>query len=501
MLLSERHSPTVEPAVDNIRDAVHGLAAFRALEVDVIHIRTMQFDGFVDVFDGFFDQFFPGAGGFQMAAFAPPDVQRSAPVTASGDGPVIQVFQPVAETLFTHEIREPVDLVVFPDQYILDLGHFDVPAGLSIIQQRCLAAPAMRIVMHHLLLGEELAFLSQPFDDLRVCIHNELTFPGGGQVFAVFCYGVHHLDPVSPAGIVVVFTEGAGGVNNAGTVFRGDVICAGHEEGFPFNLHEGHQLFIFLVFQVLALHFFQDFIFTLQNGRSQSFRQVIDIAVFVFHLHIVHFRAHCHANVGGQGPGGGGPCQEVFAFCALLLEAHSGGLGFDLLIAQGYFVGSQSRSAPRTVRQDLVSFIDESFFEELVQDPPGGFDVVIVQSDIGVFQVYQITHSLGHLSPLSFVSEDGFPALFIEFRDAVFFDLRLGGDPQLLFHFDLYRQSVGVPTGLPLDLITLHGLVSQDGVLQGPGHNVVDARLAVGSRRSFIEHEGRHVCPGLDAFV
>jgi hypothetical protein len=47
-------------------------------------------------------------------------------------------------------------------------------------------------------------------------------------------------------------------MDDAGTVFNGDIIGAGHIKCFFINLHKRHELFIFDVFQILALHFGQN---------------------------------------------------------------------------------------------------------------------------------------------------------------------------------------------------------------------------------------------------
>ena len=54
-----------------------------------------------------------------MAAFAFPNRQRRAPVTVTGQAPILYMFEPVAKTAFTDGFRNPVDLVVVGNQLIL----------------------------------------------------------------------------------------------------------------------------------------------------------------------------------------------------------------------------------------------------------------------------------------------------------------------------------------------------------------------------------------------
>ena len=104
------------------------------------------------------------------------------------------------------------------------------------------------------------------------------------------------------------------------------------------------------------------------------------------------------------------------------------------------------------------------------------FYVVVVQRDIWVIQVDEISHPLRHLAPHAFVCEYGFPALFVEFFDAVFFDVLFAGHVQLFFDFDFYRKSVSIPACLSRYFISLHGLVTAHGVLQRSGDHVMYTR-------------------------
>ena len=435
MPLSEGHCTGVEPAVHNFRDSAHGLSANRALDVHFVYIRTMQFDGVIDIFDGLFCQFCSGTDGFQVTAFASPDVDGGTPVTVTGNCPVFDFSQPVAETAFADEFREPVDTVVIFHQLILQLGHFNVPGGLCIVDQRSTASPAVGIVVFHLFLCPDLVFSSQPLDDFHIqaVFHNEVTLPGSIGVLTFFIHRIDYRQVITTAGLIVVFPECRSGMNDTGTVFDGNIVSAGHEECLLIRLNEGHQLFVFHEFQVLTLHFFYDsvtfftaFVGLAQDLVSQDLSHIVVFAVLLC-LDVVHVRTYGQSNVGSQSPGSGGPSQEVFVVGTLLLELRGDGGNLDFLVALSYFVGSQTGTAARAVGQDLVAFIDHVSLEEFLQDPPTGFDIVIVQSDVGVVHIDQITHSLGHFSPHLFVSEYGFLTLFIEGTDTVSFDILLTG--------------------------------------------------------------------------
>ena len=106
-----------------------------------------------------------------------------------------------------------------------------------------------------------------------------------------------------------------------------------------------------------------------------------------------------------------------------------------------------------------------------------------------MLHVGPVAHTFAHLFPFALVFPYGFLALLNEGLDAVFLNLILAVQAQGLFHFQLHRQSVGVPSGLAGHLFALHGLEPGNQVLDGPGLDVPDVGLAVGRGRAVVEHE------------
>ena len=66
-----------------------------------------------------------------------------------------------------------------------------------------------------------------------------------------------------------------------------------------------------------------------------------------------------------------------------------------------------------------------------------------------MLQVHPEADALGQGVPLLEVFEDALAAEGVELGDAVVFDLRLAGEAELLLDFELDRQPVGVPAGVP----------------------------------------------------
>ena len=433
-----------------------------------------------------------------MTAFASPDWNWCTPVSVSGNSPVFNFFQPVSETFFANEFREPVNCSVVSNQLILEVAHLDVPGWLSIVNQRCSASPAVWVVVNNLFFSEDFVFSSQPFDDVyfQTVFHYETSNPWSICIFTFFVNRVNYRQVVSHTSLIVVFTECRCSMNDTCTVFDCNVVCASYEERFLFRSDERHQLFVIHVFQICTFHFFQDLIvFCSQNFVSQNFCQVEDVSFFIacchFNFYVVNIRTNCQCNVGSQCPWSCCPCQEVFVFSSNFLEFCCDCCNLNFFISLSYFVGSQTCSATWAVWQDFVSFIDFVSLEELFQDPPSSFDEVVVQSDVWVVQVDQVTHSLCHFSPHTFVSEYGFTAFFVEFFDTVFFDILLAAHVQLFFYFNLYRQTVSIPSRFTLNFEALHCFVTAYRVFQSSCDNVVYTRSSVSCWRSFVENEGR----------
>ena len=264
--------------------------------------------------------------------------------------------------------------------------------------------------MFDLLLGIDFVVFAQILDDLNIqtVFHNEVSLPRSFCIVSVFIHRLQYRQIVFASALIVVFTEGRSRMYDSCTVFRADVIHAGHEKCLFVCLAERHKLFVFNVFQVFALHFFYDFVFVVcKHLISQILTDPEEIAILFAAddsaLDVINFRTYGQRHVGCQRPGRCRPCQEVFIVCILALELHGQRVDLDILVALCDFVGSQSRFASRTIRQDFVSLVNESGLKEFVDDPPASLDVVVVECDVRIVQVAQISHSFTHLLPKAFV--------------------------------------------------------------------------------------------------
>ena len=82
---------------------------------------------------------------------------------------------------------------------------------------------------------------------------------------------------------------------------------------------------------------------------------------------------------------------------------------------------------------------------------------------------------------------------------AVFLDLILAVQPQLLLYLQLYRQAVGIPAGLAGHHIALHGAVAGDHILDNAGKHMPDVGLAVGRGGAVIKDIRGALLAGINA--
>ena len=112
-----------------------------------------------------------------LTIFRAPDRQRSTPITAAAQVPVLQVLQPFTEAARTSTLRFPVDRVVQLDHAIAASGRTDKPAIQRIIEDWLISSPAMRIIV--------CMFLDLEYPILRLQHHADLDI----QSLILICLG------------------------------------------------------------------------------------------------------------------------------------------------------------------------------------------------------------------------------------------------------------------------------------------------------------------------
>ena len=160
----------------------------------------------------------------------------------------------------------------------------------------------------------------------------------------------------------------------------------------------------------------------------------------------------------------------------------------------------ERRAAARAVGNDLEALVKQSLVVNLFERPPFGFDIIVFIGYVRVLHIRPKADGAGEILPHALVFPHAFLAFCDERGDSVFLNLLLAVEPELFFHFQLDRQSVGIPAGLAVDLIAFHRAVARNHVLDDAGEDMSDMRLAVGGRRTVIERIILAVTPVLYAF-
>ena len=204
-----RHRAGVEPHVDEVALALHGLAALRN-EHDVVHVGAVQVNlviillaviarhkalvaqrvalhdaGCHALFD-FVVEFGDRADALFLARLGiAPDGQRRAPVARAAEVPVVEVFEPFAEAARARRFGFPENGLIEFHHALAQGGAADKPAVERVVEHRLVGAPAVRVVVHVLFDAER---LSGAFHlDAE---HNVEVFGLGSRLLVVLAAGI-----------------------------------------------------------------------------------------------------------------------------------------------------------------------------------------------------------------------------------------------------------------------------------------------------------------------
>ena len=492
MPLCKRHCTGVKPAVDDLGYAVHRPAALFTRERDCIDVRTMQLN-ICGTLRLKLAQLSDRANRMLMPAVAFPDIERRAPIAVAADAPVLHMLDPVAKAPLSDGLWNPVDRRIVCNKRIAHRRHADEPRGARVVDQRRIAAPAMRIAVCKLGGFEELAALFEILENQRVGILYEDPRPI--RLLRHLALVVDELDErhiVLAADAVIVLAECGRRVDDARAVLGRNVVVADNEERLVLHVFrcKGVERLVLAVLELAAFHCREDFAIAprvREHAVHQRLGEVIDLAVHT-HLHIGHIRIHAESEVRRQRPRGRRPREEVGILIGSL-EAHDCRTLRHILIALRNLVRGERRAAARAVRDDLVPLIEEPLLPDLLERPPLGLDEVVLVRDVGMLHVRPEADDIGELLPHRLVCPDGFAALLDERLDAVVLDLLLAVDADRLLDLELDGQPMRVPARLAKHLAPLHRLIARQHILDHTRQDMPDVRAAVRRRRTIVERE------------
>ena len=127
-----------------------------------------------------------------------------------------------------------------------------------------------------------------------------------------------------------------------------------------------------------------------------------------------------------------------------------------------------------------MPFVKQTFFMDLFQCPPFRFNIIIIIGDIGVLHIRPVANTFGKALPLIFILPDTLFAFLDKVLHAICFDLFLTIQPQLLFHFQLYGQTMGIPARFTQYVVAIHRFIAREEVFNAASQNMADMRFAIG---------------------
>ena len=154
-------------------------------------------------------------------------------------------------------------------------------------------------------------------------------------------------------------------------------------------------------------------------------------------------------------------------------------------------MGAEAGAVCRRIGLDGVSLVKEALLIDFLEEVPQGFNIAVVVGDVRVFHIYPVTYALCHVLPLCGVFHHLLAAggvVVVHAHLCAYIGL---GDSKLFLYAKLYGKSVGIPSGAAGYAVTGLGFIAADGILDGTGHDVMDAGHSVCRRRTLKEYELR----------
>ena len=278
---------------------------------------------------------------------------------------------------------------------------------------------------------------------------------------------------VSNASLVIILTKARGAVHNTGTSIFGNKLGSQNSEaaGLSLFLEEGEHGLVLSSNEVLTLE-------VLKNLSVRNFGLLGDIGQSLLHanvdllsggvhkLDVVVVGVHCEGQVGGKGPWGGGPCNQVSSFLVVQdRESHDDSRVIHILVVGTGLEVRQHSVASSRERHNFSATIDKSLIVDLLESPPNTFHEVGVHSLVIVVEVNPSSESVDNSAPFRGESHDNLTAELVVLLDTEGFTLGRVSNLVNLVNLELNGQTVAIPTKATGNVVALHGSVASDDIL------------------------------------
>ncbi len=169
-----------------------------------------------------------------------------------------------------------------------------------------------------------------------------------------------------------------------------------------------------------------------------------------------------------------------------------GGVG-NLLVVLLYLEVGEDGVAGVGVGHDAPAAVDESLFEEHLEDVPHGLHEAEVHGLVVVAEVDPPAEAVDHGLPLAGVPHDDVPALLVVLLDPHFEHLFLVCDLEFLVDLVLHWEAVAVPPESALNVVPGLRGPATDHILDGSSCDVAVVRSPGCEGRSIVEGVGFEV--------
>ena len=353
---------------------------------------------------------------------ADPDRNAAAPEAVARNVPVAGILQPVAETLFAHVFRRPVDGGVISAKTLVKILDLDIPGINSAIDKRRVGTVAERIRVDDGRLMYELALGLETLDDVLVAILAEAALVFGKRICK--CTGIiERIDERRNARFLahaeVVLAVSRSNMHETNTIISRHIIIVGDAEG-PFRLLVGEireDRFVLDALELIALKFGDELVlfFLLEDVGKTRLCHDIDGLSFVGHVahgYIIDIGTSANHQVLGKRPRRCRPNEQID--CRLGGEQRLDGFALGgertsanrhrrilhiLVVAAGLKVRKRSRKLP-AVRHDAVRLVNAPLVPKLLEDPPDGLHKLGIHRLVVVAEIDPAPHARNRLLPL-----------------------------------------------------------------------------------------------------
>ena len=225
----ERDDARVQPHIAHLGDALHRAVALRAADLHAVDPRAVQFGQVGDLADRAVLELLPRADHVQMAANARVEGQRQPVEATARDVPVPHVAQPVVHALAVLR-RRPLDGLVLVEHRLAHALHRDEPVVGDAEDQRCIAAPAVRVGVPDRLGPREPSRRSQVLDDgLGRLVRGETAEPPVARIEAArLVDGREHGEVVRARQLEVIASTPGRDVDDPGALGELDALPRDH---------------------------------------------------------------------------------------------------------------------------------------------------------------------------------------------------------------------------------------------------------------------------------